>query len=127
MAVLGWGTGCVPLGPDVGAGSAVETRLGQAPALIIVIMSVLFITLTCNPPEWCANQTLKSTAATEGWHYQKPTTTINVGNSLGPGTTWFQVLSGAGSAVETRFRQAPVLPGAGSVSSRDSGCGESEC
>jgi len=55
---------------------------------IIIIINFLFITLTSNL-EWC-DQALKSTDATEEWHYQKPATTINFGNSLGPGTTWFQ-------------------------------------
>ena len=57
--------------------------------IIIIIINILFITLTCDflPGMVCQNQTLKSAAATEEWHYQKPTITINFGNSLGPGTT----------------------------------------
>ena len=35
----------------------------------------------------------KNTPATEEWHCQKPTTTIKLGNSLGPGTVCFRALS----------------------------------
>ena len=47
--------------------------------------SLEFPELRRSPPRSCAReslgcQVLKSTAATEEWHYQKPTTTINFGN-----------------------------------------------
>jgi len=54
--------------------------------------------------EWCDKIKLSNLLLTEEWRCQKPTTDINFGNSLGPGTTRFQDDS-RGAKLQFAFRE----------------------
>jgi len=54
----------------------------MAPQLFFSFILIHYTHMQLSSWNGVINQTLKSTATTEEWHYQKPTITINFGDSM---------------------------------------------